>query len=66
MVTFGHLHILAVFNGIMYAIEQMTAHLKLSGYIYPQSRAKGRNLSLIAYFLCSGSFIQLHSLGIGP
>ena len=66
MDIFGHFHILAVLNGIMYTSEQMTAHFKLSDYIHPQSRAKGRNVSLIAYLLCSASFIHLHSLGNGP
>lgn len=62
----GHLYILAVLNGIMYTSEQMTTSFKLSGYIHPQSRVKEKNVSLIAYLLCSASFIHLHSLGIGP
>lgn len=44
----GHLSILAVLNGIMYTIGQMSTSFKLSGYIHPQSRVKERNVSLIA------------------
>lgn len=57
MDIFGHFHILTVLNGIMYTSEQITAHFKLSGYIHPQSRAKGRNVSLIACYAQLALFI---------